>query len=57
MPNDINLIANNAAVYGWIAIITAVAFIVIIGTVYYGIIYFLFLRKLQQNMKELREMK
>ena len=55
--NDIQPIANNAAVYGWIAIITAVAFIVIIGTVYYGIIYFLFLRKLQQNMKELKEMK
>lgn len=55
--NDIQPIANNAAVYGWIAIITAVAFIVIIGTIYYGIIYFLFLRKLQQNMKELKEMK
>jgi len=55
--HDIQPIVNNAAVYGWIAIITAVAFIVIIGTVYYGIIYFLFLRKLQQNMKELKEMK
>ncbi|MFV0218754.1 hypothetical protein OBK23_03575 [Empedobacter falsenii] len=55
--HDIQPILNNAAIYGWIAIITAVAFIVIIGTVYYGIIYFLFLRKLQQNMKELKEMK
>ncbi|WP_312311820.1 hypothetical protein [Empedobacter brevis] len=55
--NDIQPLANNASIYGWIAIITAVTFIVIIGTLYYGIIYFLFLRKLQQNLKELKEMK
>ena len=55
--NDIKPLVENATIYGWIAIITAVAFIVIIGTVYYGIIYFLFLRKLQQNLRELREIK
>ncbi len=55
--NDIQPIAANPAIYGWIAIITAVAFIVIIGTVYYGLIYFLFLRKLQQNLRELKEIK
>ncbi len=55
--NDIQPLTQNAAVYGWVAIITAVAFTVIIGTIYYGIIYFLFLRKLQQNLKELREIK
>lgn len=55
--NDIQPLANNAGIYGWIAIITAVTFIVIIGTLYYGIIYFLYLRKLQQNLKELKEMK
>lgn len=55
--NDIQPLVENATIYGWIAIITAVAFIVIIGTVYYGIIYFLFLRKLQQNLRELREIK
>ena len=55
--NDIKPLVENASIYGWIAIITAVAFIIIIGTIYYGIIYFLFLRKLQQNLKELREIK
>ena len=55
--NDIKPLVENATIYGWIAIITAVAFIIIIGTVYYGIIYFLFLRKLQQNLRELREIK
>ena len=55
--NDIQPLTDNASLYGWIAIITAVTFIVIIGAIYYGIIYFLFLRKLQQNLKELREMK
>jgi hypothetical protein len=55
--NDLTLLANKASVYGWIAIMTSVAFIIIIGTIYYGIIYFLFLRKLQQNLKELREIK
>ena len=33
--NDIKPLVENATIYGWIAIITAVAFIVIIGTVYY----------------------
>ena len=55
--NDIKPLVENATIYGWIAIITAVAFIIIIGTVYYGIIYFLFLRKIQQNLRELREIK
>ncbi|SFN32506.1 hypothetical protein SAMN05421738_11095 [Algoriella xinjiangensis] len=55
--NDIKPLVENASIYGWIAIITAIAFIIIIGTIYYGIIYFLFLRKLQQNLKELREIK
>ena len=55
--NDIKPLVENATIYGWIAIITAIAFIIIIGTVYYGIIYFLFLRKLQQNLRELREIK
>ncbi len=55
--NDLQPLMEHANFYGWIAIITAVAFIIIIGTVYYGIIYFLFLRKLQQNLKELNEIK
>ncbi|GGE98639.1 hypothetical protein SAMN05443634_10549 [Chishuiella changwenlii] len=55
--NDLKPIVENASIYGWIAILTSVMFIVIIGLIYYAVIYLLFLKKLQQNLKELREIK
>lgn len=55
--NDIEPIIENAKIYGWIAILTSITFIIIIGLIYYAIIYFLFLKKLQRNLKELREIK
>lgn len=55
--NDIEPVIENAKIYGWIAILTSITFIIIIGLIYYAIIYFLFLKKLQRNLKELREIK
>ncbi|WP_313384496.1 hypothetical protein [Chishuiella sp.] len=53
---DVNPIGNSS-LFGWIAIIVSIVFIIFIGGIYYALIHLLFLRKLQQNLKELREIK
>lgn len=53
---DVNPIGNSS-LFGWIAIIVSIIFIIFIGGIYYALIHLLFLRKLQQNLKELREIK
>ncbi|WP_313376465.1 hypothetical protein [Chishuiella sp.] len=55
--NDNNLIAGNSSVFGWIAISVSIVFIIFIGGIYYALIHLLFLRKLQHNLKELKEIK
>ncbi len=42
-------------VYGWIAIGISVSFILIIATIYYAFVYYLFLRKLDRNLNDLKE--
>lgn len=46
---------EQANTVGYIAVAVAIVFIIIITTIYYGFIYFVFLRKLKQNLKALEE--
>lgn len=41
--------------YGWIAIGIALSFIFLIAAIYYTVVYYLFLRQLDRNLKELKE--
>lgn len=48
---------NKADTVGYIAVGIAIVLILIITTIYYGVIYWLFLRKLSKNLYELKDIK
>lgn len=53
--NSFNI--DKANTVGYIAVTIAIIFILLITSIYYGIIYWLFLRKLSKNLNELKDIK
>lgn len=48
---------NKAKTVGYISVAIAIVFIFLITSIYYGLIYWLFLRKLSKNLNELKDIK
>lgn len=50
-----NFDSQKAAIVGYISVTIAIVFLILISTIYYTVIYFLFLKKLSNNLKELND--
>lgn len=48
---------DKANTVGYIAVAIAIIFILLITAIYYGVIYWLFLRKLTKNLNELKDIR
>lgn len=46
---------GKALLFGYLAVFIAMLFLIFITVIYYGLIYWFFLRKLSQNLKDLKE--
>lgn len=51
----LNYDTNKATLIGYVSVLIAILFLIIISSIYYAIIYFFFLKKLSNNLNQLKE--